>query len=31
MQWMMDWPDHGTPEHEDPPYDRARLLPGAGH
>ena len=30
-QWMKDWPDYEMPEHEDPPYDRDRHLPGAGN
>lgn len=25
--WMKDWPDDSMPDHEDPPYDRDRLLP----
>jgi hypothetical protein len=25
--WHEDWPDDPIPEHEDPPYDRDRLLP----
>src|SRR6266571_7864097 len=29
-QWMKDWPDYEMPEHENPPYDRDRNLPGAG-
>lgn len=26
-QWRKDWPDDPIPVHEDPPYDRDRLLP----
>lgn len=26
-QWAHDWPADPMPEHEDPPYDRDRLLP----
>jgi len=29
-QWMKDWPDYEMPDHEDPPYDRDKRLPGAG-
>jgi len=27
QSWKEDWPDDEIPEHEDPPYDRDRLLP----
>jgi len=26
-QWAHDWPDDPMPEHEEPPFDRDRLLP----
>jgi hypothetical protein len=26
-QWSADWPDDNVPEHEDPPFDRDRMLP----
>jgi hypothetical protein len=26
-QWAADWPDDSIPDHEDPPFDRDRLLP----
>ena len=26
-QWHNDWPSDPIPAHEDPPYDRDRLLP----
>jgi hypothetical protein len=26
-QWQKDWPEDPIPAHEDPPYDRDRLLP----
>jgi hypothetical protein len=26
-QWAADWPDDVIPDHEDPPFDRDRLLP----
>jgi hypothetical protein len=29
QRWAKDWPDDPMPEHEDPPYDRDRLLPGS--
>lgn len=28
--WLADWPEDPLPEHEDPRYDRDRLLPQAG-
>lgn len=27
QDWQKDWPDDPIPDHEDPPYDRDRLLP----
>lgn len=27
QQWQKDWPNDPIPAHEDPPYDRDRLLP----
>lgn len=27
QSWQKDWPDDPIPDHEDPPYDRDRLLP----
>jgi hypothetical protein len=27
--WMASWPDYEMPAHEDPPYDRDKLLPKA--
>ena len=27
QQWHTDWPNDPMPRHEDPPYDRDRLLP----
>ncbi|HXO38975.1 MAG TPA: hypothetical protein VN872_10065 [Candidatus Acidoferrum sp.] len=27
QQWQKDWPNDPIPRHEDPPYDRDRLLP----
>lgn len=31
QQWHKDWPDDPMPDHEDPPYDRDRLLPKHDH
>lgn len=28
-KWLAEWPNDVMPEHEDPPYDRDRLLPRA--
>ena len=30
-QWQQDYPDDPLPAHEDPPYDRDRLLPKADY
>src|SRR6478736_448853 len=30
-QWHKDWPKDPIPAHEDPPYDRDRLLPKANY
>lgn len=30
-QWHKEWPDDAIPEHEDPAYDRDRLLPKANY
>lgn len=30
QQWQVDFPDDVLPPHEDPPYDRDRLLPKPG-
>jgi hypothetical protein len=30
-QWLADWPNDPMPAHEDPPYDRDRLLPKANY
>ena len=30
-QWHKDWPKDPIPAHEDPPYDRDRLLPKADY
>ena len=29
QRWRAEWPSEDIPEHEDPPYDRDRLLPQA--
>jgi len=29
IRWLKDWPEDELPDHEDPPYDRDRLLPQA--
>jgi hypothetical protein len=31
QQWHKDWPNDPMPAHEDPPYDRDRLLPKADY
>jgi hypothetical protein len=31
QQWHKDWPNDPMPDHEDPPYDRDRLLPKHDH
>jgi len=31
QQWHKDWPNDPIPEHEDPPYDRDRVMPKADY